>query len=87
MRRLNELLEQSCLQNDWATQLESQLIKDRSEVSSQLSQVQVDAELKIESLLSQTTHLKGEILKMFENLKQAHHHLESLGRMLASTRL
>lgn len=69
VRRLNELLEQSHLQNDRATHLDSQLAKEQSKATVRLSQVQVDAKLKIEGLLSWTTHLEGELVKMSEDLK------------------
>lgn len=76
MRRLNELLKQSHLQNDLAVQLESQLIKEWFEVTTRLSHVKANIELKVKGFLSRTSQLEDELLKMFEDLKQAHHHLE-----------
>lgn len=76
MRRLNDLLEQSRLQNDCVAQLENQLIKKQPEAIAWLSQVQDDAELKVKGFLLRTSQLEDELLKMSEDLKQAYCHLE-----------
>lgn len=41
-----------------------------------MSRIQADAKQKIEGFYLRTSQLEGVLSKMFEDLKQAHHHLE-----------